>query len=115
MQYDERYSPTQPGFYTWPLKEETGYYKTLYAGPLPPLECSSSVPSGTTYKGCFADSSSARLFKSDSIKRPDQGTGGMTTQVITRRLGLGRSTFRVASDSNSVVPVRSRAKNRMPW
>ena len=81
LQDDEAYSPTIPGVYTWPIEGETGYYSVLYAGPLPPLECSSSVPSGTEYEGCFVDSSSSRLFDSDSVVLAEQGPDGMTTQA----------------------------------
>lgn len=78
---DEAYSPTTQGVYTWPIEGETGYYAVLYAGPLPPLQCSSSVPPGTRYEGCFVDSSSSRLFNSPYLELPEQGPNGMTTQV----------------------------------
>lgn len=77
----EEYSPTVNGQYTWPLQGETGYYKTLYAGPLPPLECSSSVPSRTELVGCFADDSRNRLFDSDALVLGEVGRDGMTGKV----------------------------------
>ena len=79
---DEAYSPTVPGTYTWPLEGETGYYKTLYAGPLPPLLCASSVASGTEYVGCFEDSSNDRLLDSDSLTLEEMGPDGMSNQVL---------------------------------
>ena len=78
---DEAYSPTVPGVYTWPLEGETGYYKTLHAGPLPPLECSSNAPFGTVFAGCFQDSSNNRLLDSDSMTLEEMGPDGMTNQV----------------------------------
>ena len=78
---DEDYSPTVNGQYTWPLEGETGYYKTLYAGPLPPLECSSSVPPQTQLAGCFSDNSRNRLLDSDSLVLGEIGRDGMTGEV----------------------------------
>lgn len=80
---DEAYSPTVPGTYTWPLVGETGYYKTLYAGPLPPLECSPTAPPGTESAGCFEDSSNNRLLDSDSMTLEEMGPSGMTNQICS--------------------------------
>lgn len=80
---DGDYSPTVPGEYTWPLGGTTGYYGTFIAGPLPPLDCSSSVPAGTDLVGCFVDSSTDRLLNSDALVRSKRGPGGMTAQVGT--------------------------------
>ncbi|CAM9274851.1 unnamed protein product [Laminaria digitata] len=79
----EEYSPTVNGQYTWPLEGETGYYKTLYAGPLPPLECSSSAPSRTAVVGCFADSSRNRLLDSEPLVLGEMGRDGMSPQVCS--------------------------------
>lgn len=79
---DERYSPTVPGKYTWPLEGITGYYSTIVAGPLPPLDCASSVPVGTRLVGCFADSKADRLLNSNTTVRAERGQGGMTAEVI---------------------------------
>ena len=78
---DEEYSPTVPGQYTWPLANATGYYKAIYAGPLPPLKCDSSVPSGTQYQGCFVDARDDRLLDTDKLVLMEQGPDGMTGEV----------------------------------
>lgn len=78
---DEAYSPTVPGKYTWPLPREIGYYSVLYAGPLPPIQCDSSTPAGTTYKGCYKDSKGDRLFDSEAYVLAEMGRDGMTLQV----------------------------------
>lgn len=86
---DEAYSPTVPGEYTWPLQGVTGYYSTIIAGALPPLDCASSVPAGTALLGCFADSSADRLLDSDLLVRAKQGPGGMTAKVKKKVPGIG--------------------------
>ena len=78
---EEEYSPTVPGTYTWPLATSTGYYSTMYAGPLPPIECDDSVPSGTELVGCFTDSRNDRLINSDSYVLLEMGDDGMTPEV----------------------------------
>lgn len=88
----EEYSPTVPGVYTWPFSGAQGFYSSLYAGPLPPIQCSSSVPSGTVYKGCYADSSTGRTFKQDSIDLDTrESSTGMTPQVWTRAYSGGQT------------------------
>lgn len=79
---DPEYAPNEPGEYTWPLEDAKGYYKTFYAGPLPPLECENSLPSGTELVGCFEDSDDDRLLGSDTYVLSVLGEDGMTAQVI---------------------------------
>ena len=78
---DPEYAPTEPGEYTWPLEGATGYYKTFYAGPLPPTVCENSLPSGTELVGCFEDSEDDRLLGSDTYVLSVLGEDGMTAQV----------------------------------
>ena len=78
---DYDYSPTVPGNYTWPLEGATGCYRTIIAGPLPPIQCQLGDPAGTELVGCFADSSSNRLFNSDSLVLNQRGPDGMTAPV----------------------------------
>lgn len=73
----EAYAPTTPGTYTWPLEGETGFYKTIIAGPLPPLQCASSIPAGTQFVGCFEGG----LLTFDTMTLGDIGRDGMTAQV----------------------------------
>lgn len=82
---DSDYSPTVPGQYTWPLEDTIGYYGTFLAGPLPPLACASSVPSGTKLVGCSTDSILNRLLNSDALGLDAVGSGGMTAQVINSK------------------------------
>ena len=85
---DPAYSPTSPGTYSWPLDGETGYYSTIYAGPLPPTECPGSVPAGVVYKDCYRDSASARVFNSKPVLvKPEMGKKGMTIDVRGRQAG----------------------------
>ena len=79
---DATYSPTEPGEYTWPLEDTTGYYSSFLDGPLPPIACTSSAPSGTKLLGCFTDSPSNRLLHSATLILADIGSGGMTVQVM---------------------------------
>ena len=81
LAYDDLYSPKAPGIYTWPLDGETGFYKTLHAGPLPPLECMDKAPDGTEYKGCYWDRSSKRTFTGGYHVQPTKGKNGMTAEV----------------------------------
>lgn len=74
---NEAYAPKAKGTYTWPLEGETGFYKTIIAGPLPPLQCESSVPDDTEYVGCFK----AGLLASASLVLGKIGPDGMTAQV----------------------------------
>lgn len=74
---DERYSPTIQGVYTWPLPEETGFYRSLYAGPLTPTECFDKAPHGTVYRGCYAGG----IFKHGEYRSPEKGPDGMTPEV----------------------------------
>lgn len=90
---DEDYSPTVPGEYTWPLQGVTGYYSTILAGALPPLDCASGVPAGTALVGCFADSSADRLFNSDVLVRARRGPGGMTAKVKTKVPEAGEGVY----------------------
>lgn len=84
---DEDYSPTVPGEYTWPLEGDTGYYSTIIAGPIPPLDCGTSAPAGTTLVGCFADSGEDRLLNLDTLVRAEYGPSGMTAKVTPEVLG----------------------------
>lgn len=81
---DEDYSPKAPGIYAWPIKGERGYYKSLYAGPLPPVECEDTVPRDTEYVGCYSDSPSRRMFREDETVM-EKGRDGMTVEV-----GIGK-------------------------
>lgn len=80
---DEDYSPTYTGYYKWPLVGATGYYKTLYSGPLPPDECyfRRSIPAGTEYTGCYENPTGSPLFGHKVGERKVQGPHGMTIQV----------------------------------
>lgn len=80
---DQEYSPTVPGEYTWPLEGTTGYYGVIFAGALPPLDCTyyNSVPDGIVLVGCFSDSSKNRLLSSSALVQSTRGPGGMTAQV----------------------------------
>eukprot|EP00904_Undaria_pinnatifida_P009184 jgi/Undpi1/5396/HiC_scaffold_2.g00677.m1 len=80
---DPEYAPTEPGEYTWPLEGATGYYKTFYAGPLPPTVCENSLPSGTELVGCFEDSEDDRLLGSDTYVLSVLGEDGMTAQICS--------------------------------
>lgn len=80
---DEAYSPTIPGNYTWPLESAAGYYRTFYAGLLPPVACESALPAGTELVGCFNnDSSSEPLLNSGYYVLSELGSDGMSPQVI---------------------------------
>lgn len=80
LSYDEDYCPKAPGVYTWPIKGETGYYKDLYAGPLPPVKCENKTPPDTEYVGCYSDSPSMRLFH-EGKRVMKKGRDGMTNEV----------------------------------
>lgn len=80
-----RLSPREPGEYTWPLHGATGYYSTIFAGPLPPLECQSTVPDGYFVVGCFADSKKDRLLNTEFLEVITRGPDGMTAKVILKQ------------------------------
>lgn len=77
-----RISPRVPGEYTWPVERAMGYYGRIIAGPLPPLECGSTIPTRNTLVGCFADSKTDRLLNSDTLVVIPRGPGGMTAKVM---------------------------------
>lgn len=90
---DERYSPSSPGVYTWPLHGEKGFYRTLQAGPLPPIKCEdTSHVAGLEHQGCFADDTLSELPHDNKmmmmmIQREmvlPKGPMGMTVEVSSR-------------------------------
>lgn len=82
---DEDYCPKAPGVYKWPLKGETGYYEAFYAGPFPPIECEHKKPRDFEYVGCYADSSSGRVFR-EHKQAMKKGRDGMTNEVRIGKL-----------------------------
>lgn len=87
LKSDVDYSPVSPGNYKWPLDSATGFYKNIYAGPLPPLECEDPIPEGYVLVGCYEDSSKNRLFSKGPITYVEKGDNGLTPSVRTRRTG----------------------------
>lgn len=80
---DIRYSPKVPGTYTWPRSDAVGYYKNIYAGPLPIFECDTSTPSGTVkLDECYITRLPPNeVFTQDYLELPVQGENGMSPQV----------------------------------
>lgn len=79
----EEFSPRHPGTYVWPMPEAEGFYSVLQAGPMPPVECESTLPSDVEYVGCFEDHALdlASVSETLELSKEDQG---MTVEVSLR-------------------------------
>lgn len=78
---DDRYSPSDPGLYTWPIEGEEGFYSMLYVGRYGPSCESEALPPGVTYKGCFSNETPSRFFNKHTMQLPTKGHAGMTVEV----------------------------------